>query len=168
MHCGKPKLLTGSRNSYFSLDKFTHGQYKNRRRIERKNKKAVDPRDKDSGFDVSEFSFADSAPACRVYGSINVKKVTANLHISTYVPSFVAGSTQYDSGINMSHIIHEFSFGDYFPAIAEPLDSSMEMTDDRTSRLLTTQPSPCTNTSCLSCPPNILLVAACLIPTSTA
>lgn len=120
------------RNNYFSLAKLTHGQYKNRKKIARQDKKSVKggPRHKDSGFEETDMSFAETAPACRVYGSINVKKVTGNLHISTFVPSFISGAAHHDLGINMSHIIHEFSFGDYFPDIAEPLDSSMELTDD--------------------------------------
>lgn len=32
--------------------------------------------------------------------------------------------------MNLSHIIHELSFGPYFPEIAQPLDSSMEITQD--------------------------------------
>ena len=33
----------------------------------------------------------------------------------------------------MSHVITEMSFGAHFPYMAEPLDSSMEVTKDRTS-----------------------------------
>jgi len=33
---------------------------------------------------------------------------------------------------NMSHIVHELSFGPYFPSIAEPLEASLELSDDRT------------------------------------
>lgn len=31
--------------------------------------------------------------------------------------------------MNLSHVVHEFSFGPYFPAIAQPLDSSVEITE---------------------------------------
>lgn len=34
--------------------------------------------------------------------------------------------------MNLTHVIHEFSFGPFFPAIAQPLDMSLEQTDDRT------------------------------------
>lgn len=33
--------------------------------------------------------------------------------------------------MNVSHIIHEFSFGPFFPAISQPLDLSLETTDRR-------------------------------------
>jgi len=31
--------------------------------------------------------------------------------------------------MNLSHIIHEWSFGPYYPKIAQPLDMSMEISD---------------------------------------
>lgn len=33
--------------------------------------------------------------------------------------------------MNLSHVIHEFSFGPYFPAISQPLDNSVETTQAR-------------------------------------
>ena len=33
--------------------------------------------------------------------------------------------------MNLSHIVHEFSFGPFFPAISQPLDLSMEITEQR-------------------------------------
>lgn len=33
--------------------------------------------------------------------------------------------------MNLSHIVHEFSFGPFFPAIAQPLDQSYEITEQR-------------------------------------
>lgn len=33
--------------------------------------------------------------------------------------------------MNLSHIIHEFSFGPYFPAIAQPLDMTYTIADAR-------------------------------------
>lgn len=114
--------------------KMLHSQYRNMKKIERKDKKIVagGPRHRDSGFDFSDpMENAEEARACRVYGSILVKKVTGNLHISTFVPTFMAVNAHENGmGIDMSHIIHEFSFGDYFPNIAEPLDASLELTDD--------------------------------------
>lgn len=35
--------------------------------------------------------------------------------------------------MNLSHVVHEFSFGPFFPAIAQPLDQSYEITQQRTS-----------------------------------
>ena len=33
--------------------------------------------------------------------------------------------------MNLSHIVHEFSFGPFFPAISQPLDLTMEITEQR-------------------------------------
>ena len=33
--------------------------------------------------------------------------------------------------MNLSHVITEFSFGPYFPDIAQPLDNSFELTHER-------------------------------------
>lgn len=35
--------------------------------------------------------------------------------------------------MNLSHVVHEFSFGPFFPAIAQPLDQSYEITQQRKS-----------------------------------
>jgi hypothetical protein len=35
--------------------------------------------------------------------------------------------------MNLTHVIHEFSFGPFFPAISQPLDMSYELTEKRTS-----------------------------------
>jgi len=34
--------------------------------------------------------------------------------------------------MNLTHVVHEFSFGPYFPAISQPLDMSIESTPNRT------------------------------------
>jgi hypothetical protein len=36
--------------------------------------------------------------------------------------------------MNLSHIIHEFSFGPFFPAIAQPLDMTYVKTEESESR----------------------------------
>lgn len=88
------------------------------------------PRAKNSGFDRT-FPLLRVDAACRVYGSILAKKVTSNLHISAPSPLFIVGQNK--PSANMSHVITELSFGTYFPWMAEPLDSSTEITDDSTS-----------------------------------
>jgi hypothetical protein len=40
--------------------------------------------------------------------------------------------------MNLSHIIHEFSFGPFFPAIAQPLDMTYVKTEESEFRV----PSP--------------------------
>ena len=87
----------------------------------------------------------NDGPACRVYGSVAVKKVTGNLHITTLGHGYMSmehtdhgresldlsPTTPLKTVMNLSHIVHEFSFGPYFPAIAQPLDMTYEKTDQR-------------------------------------
>lgn len=40
--------------------------------------------------------------------------------------------------MNLTHVVHEFSFGPFFPAISQPLDMSLELTEQRESRFLHT------------------------------
>ncbi|KAE8538580.1 hypothetical protein D1P53_004941 [Cryptococcus gattii VGV] len=67
-------------------------------------------------------------PACRIYGSVQVKKVTANLHITTLGHGYMSFQHTDHHLMNLSHVVHEFSFGPFFPAIAQPLDQSYEIT----------------------------------------
>ncbi|KAL9932558.1 hypothetical protein V8E36_008675 [Tilletia maclaganii] len=70
----------------------------------------------------------DDGPACRIYGSLDVKKVTGNLHITTLGHGYLSWEHTDHQLMNLSHVVHEFSFGPYFPDIAQPLDSSVEVT----------------------------------------
>ncbi|KAM0791808.1 hypothetical protein ACM66B_004068 [Microbotryomycetes sp. NB124-2] len=71
----------------------------------------------------------EDGPACRIYGSMAVKKVTGNLHITTLGHGYLSWEHTDHKLMNLSHVIHEFSFGPYFPKIAQPLDNSVETTD---------------------------------------
>ncbi|KAF8828462.1 endoplasmic reticulum vesicle transporter-domain-containing protein [Lentinula edodes] len=68
--------------------------------------------------------------ACRVYGTIEVKKVTANLHITTLGHGYASREHVNHNLMNLSHVITEFSFGPYFPDIVQPLDYSFELAKD--------------------------------------
>ncbi|KAF7972239.1 hypothetical protein HWV62_18652 [Athelia sp. TMB] len=68
--------------------------------------------------------------SCRIYGSLNVKKVTANLHITTAGHGYTSHQHVDHTLMNLSHIINEFSFGPYFPDITQPLDYSYEIAND--------------------------------------
>lgn len=67
----------------------------------------------------------ENGPACRVFGIMHVKKVTGNLHITTLGHGYLSWEHTDHALMNLSHVIHEFSFGDYFPRIAQPLDNSV-------------------------------------------
>jgi hypothetical protein len=75
----------------------------------------------------------DNGPACRIYGSVKVKKVTANLHITTLGHGYMSFEHTDHQLMNLSHIVHEFSFGPFFPAISQPLDMTFERTEQRES-----------------------------------
>ncbi|GAA6009315.1 hypothetical protein JCM11491_004270 [Sporobolomyces phaffii] len=71
----------------------------------------------------------ENGPACRIYGSMDVKKVTGNLHVTTLGHGYMSWEHTDHALMNLSHVIHEFSFGSYFPKIVQPLDNSVELTD---------------------------------------
>ncbi|THH31202.1 hypothetical protein EUX98_g2981 [Antrodiella citrinella] len=75
------------------------------------------------------YNYQSDGSACRVYGTIPVKKVTANLHITTLGHGYVSAQHVDHRLMNLSHVITEFSFGPYFPEITQPLDNSFELTD---------------------------------------
>lgn len=68
--------------------------------------------------------------ACRIYGTITAKKVTANLHITTVGHGYASNQHVEHKLMNLSHVISEFSFGPFFPEITQPLDNSFELTYD--------------------------------------
>ncbi|KAF9475437.1 DUF1692-domain-containing protein [Pholiota conissans] len=70
-----------------------------------------------------------AAGACRITGTLAVKRVTANLHITTLGHGYASYEHVDHSQMNLSHIITEFSFGPHFPDIVQPLDNSFEATD---------------------------------------
>ncbi|EJU05029.1 DUF1692-domain-containing protein [Dacryopinax primogenitus] len=76
------------------------------------------------------FNHVKDGSACRVYGSMEVKKVQANLHITTLGHGYHSNEHTDHSLMNLSHIITEFSFGPYFPDIVQPLDYTIESSDD--------------------------------------
>lgn len=75
------------------------------------------------------YNYRPAGSACRVFGSVEVKKVTANLHVTTLGHGYAGHEHTDHSLMNLSHIITEFSFGPYIPDIVQPLDYSYEKTD---------------------------------------
>ncbi|GAA5944448.1 hypothetical protein JCM1841_000796 [Sporobolomyces salmonicolor] len=71
----------------------------------------------------------ENGPACRIWGSMDVKKVTGNLHITTLGHGYLSWEHTDHALMNLSHVVHEFSFGPYFPRIVQPLDNSVELTN---------------------------------------
>ncbi|KAJ7584131.1 endoplasmic reticulum-golgi intermediate compartment protein 2 [Mycena floridula] len=69
--------------------------------------------------------------ACRIWGNVSVKKVTANLHITTLGHGYASHEHVPHDKMNLSHVISEFSFGPYFPEITQPLDNAFAVARDR-------------------------------------
>ncbi|KAJ3506970.1 hypothetical protein NLJ89_g6563 [Agrocybe chaxingu] len=75
------------------------------------------------------YKHVGDSSACRIAGTLQVKRVTANLHITTLGHGYSSYEHVDHSKMNLSHVITEFSFGPFFPDIVQPLDNSFESTD---------------------------------------
>ncbi|MCD7457963.1 hypothetical protein HAX54_036710 [Datura stramonium] len=71
-----------------------------------------------------------SGEGCRVYGVLDVQRVAGNFHISIHGLNIFVAQMIFEkpTHVNVSHIIHDLSFGPKYPGIHNPLD--------RTSRIL--------------------------------
>ncbi|GAB6031762.1 hypothetical protein CHUAL_010171 [Chamberlinius hualienensis] len=73
--------------------------------------------------------------ACRFYGTLEVKKLAGNLHITAGKPvPYLRGHAHLSTFINFqeynfSHRIERLSFGDTAPGIINPLDAEQKITD---------------------------------------
>ncbi|EES03808.1 hypothetical protein BDA96_03G365300 [Sorghum bicolor] len=69
---------------------------------------------------------------CRVYGMLDVQRVAGNFHISVHgLNIFVAEKIfEGSSHVNVSHVIHELSFGPKYPGIHNPLDETSRILHD--------------------------------------
>ncbi|KAM7251126.1 hypothetical protein ACFE04_023009 [Oxalis oulophora] len=69
---------------------------------------------------------------CRVYGVLDVQRVAGNFHISVhglniYVAQMIFGGATH---VNVSHMIHDLSFGPKYPGIHNPLDGTERVLHD--------------------------------------
>ncbi|KIY66202.1 DUF1692-domain-containing protein [Cylindrobasidium torrendii FP15055 ss-10] len=76
------------------------------------------------------YNYEKDASACRIYGTVETKKVTANLHVTTLGHGYSSREHVDHKFMNLSHVITEFSFGPHFPEIVQPLDNSFEVAVD--------------------------------------
>lgn len=70
------------------------------------------------------------APACHIYGSIPVNKVSGDFHITAKGYGYRDRSHVALESLNFSHVIHEFSFGEFYPYIHNPLDTTAKVTEE--------------------------------------
>ncbi|KAF8992350.1 endoplasmic reticulum vesicle transporter-domain-containing protein [Cyathus striatus] len=72
----------------------------------------------------------EDSNSCRIFGTLMVKRVTANFHITTLGHGYASYEYVDHSMMNLSHTISEFSFGPFFPEMVQPLDNSFEVTTE--------------------------------------
>ncbi|XP_031396430.1 endoplasmic reticulum-Golgi intermediate compartment protein 3 [Punica granatum] len=63
---------------------------------------------------------------CRVYGVLDVQRVAGNFHISVHGLNIFVAQMIFDGAknVNVSHIIHDLSFGPKYPGLHNPLDGT--------------------------------------------
>ncbi|KAJ0980453.1 hypothetical protein J5N97_008708 [Dioscorea zingiberensis] len=69
---------------------------------------------------------------CRVYGVLDVQRVAGNFHISVHGLSIFVAQQIFGGAahVNVSHMIHDLSFGPKFPGIHNPLDGTVRVLHD--------------------------------------
>lgn len=68
----------------------------------------------------------ENGEGCRVYGFLDVQRVAGNFHISVHGLSMFVAHKIFGSAdhVNVSHLIHELSFGPSYPGSHNPLDGT--------------------------------------------
>ncbi|RHZ67006.1 hypothetical protein Glove_303g103 [Diversispora epigaea] len=82
-------------------------------------------------FNQNEKSNDNKMEACRIFGNLEVNKVTGNLHITAigYGYGGFFFKINEESNLNFTHRIDEFSFGTFYPRLVNPLDNSIEVAE---------------------------------------
>ncbi|KAA3464455.1 endoplasmic reticulum-Golgi intermediate compartment protein 3-like isoform X5 [Gossypium australe] len=89
--------------------------------------------DKDAENMINKVKKAlEDGEGCRVYGVLDVQRVAGNFHISVhalniYVAQMIFGGATH---VNVSHMIHDLSFGPKYPGLHNPLDDTVRILHD--------------------------------------
>ncbi|XP_047169248.1 endoplasmic reticulum-Golgi intermediate compartment protein 3 [Vigna umbellata] len=69
---------------------------------------------------------------CRVYGVLDVQRVAGNFHISVHGLNIYVAQMIFDGAknVNVSHVIHDLSFGPKYPGLQNPLDDTNRILHD--------------------------------------
>ncbi|XP_027933594.1 endoplasmic reticulum-Golgi intermediate compartment protein 3 [Vigna unguiculata] len=69
---------------------------------------------------------------CRVYGVLDVQRVAGNFHISVHGLNIYVAQMIFDGAknVNVSHVIHDLSFGPKYPGLHNPLDDTNRILHD--------------------------------------
>lgn len=68
------------------------------------------------------------APACHIFGSIPVNRVAGQFQITAHGFGYRGRSHVDVEALNFTHVVSEFSFGDFYPFINNPLDATVRTT----------------------------------------
>ncbi|KAJ3670014.1 hypothetical protein LUZ60_010338 [Juncus effusus] len=74
----------------------------------------------------------ENGEGCRVYGVLDVQRVAGNFHISVHGLNYFVAQQIFEgsSHVNVSHEIHDLSFGPKYPGIHNPLDETSRILRD--------------------------------------
>jgi len=74
----------------------------------------------------------DDGEGCRVFGVLDVQRVAGNFHISVHGLNIIVAQQIFEGAnhVNVSHIIHDLSFGPKYPGIHNPLDGTVRILSD--------------------------------------
>lgn len=69
---------------------------------------------------------------CRIYGVLDVQRVAGNFHISVHGLNIFVAQMIFEGSnhVNVSHMIHDLSFGPEYPGIHNPLDGTSRILRD--------------------------------------
>ncbi|KAI5966979.1 uncharacterized protein KGF55_000388 [Candida pseudojiufengensis] len=70
------------------------------------------------------------APACHIFGQIPVNQVKGDFRITAKGFGYMDRSQVPIEAFNFSHVIQEFSFGEFFPFLNNPLDATGKITEE--------------------------------------
>ncbi|XP_074585015.1 uncharacterized protein LOC141840837 [Curcuma longa] len=97
---------------------------------ERKDEHGLNP--EDEAMIKKVMNAMERSEGCRVFGFLDVQRVAGNFHISVHGLTTNAARQIFSRGnnVNVSHVIHEFSFGPKYPGIHNPLDGTTRILHD--------------------------------------
>ncbi|PKA61981.1 Protein disulfide-isomerase 5-4 [Apostasia shenzhenica] len=69
---------------------------------------------------------------CRIFGVLDVQRVAGNFHVSVHGLNILVAQQIFggSANVNVSHVIHDLSFGPKYPGIHNPLDGTIRILHD--------------------------------------
>lgn len=116
-----------------SDDHGEHGSSKNPVDVHHEESKHLHGFGKDPVNMIKEVKRAiNDGEGCRVFGVLDVQRVAGNFHISVHGLNIIVAQQIFEgaSHVNVSHVIHDLSFGPKYPGIHNPLDGTMRILRD--------------------------------------